>query len=59
MFAVDYPCQNMDQAAGWIETCDIGEDDRSKIAYGKRGRDCWSLTVTRPPGAWISGSSRR
>jgi hypothetical protein len=38
MFSVDYPFENMDDAADWIETCDIGEDDRSKIAYGNAKR---------------------
>jgi predicted TIM-barrel fold metal-dependent hydrolase len=35
---VDYPFENMDEAADWIETCDISEDDRSKIAYGNAKR---------------------
>jgi gamma-resorcylate decarboxylase len=38
MFSVDYPFENMDEAADWIETCDISEDDRSKIAYGNEQR---------------------
>jgi predicted TIM-barrel fold metal-dependent hydrolase len=38
MFSVDYPYENMDEAANWIETCDISEDDRSKIAYGNAKR---------------------
>jgi predicted TIM-barrel fold metal-dependent hydrolase len=38
MFSVDYPFENMDEAADWIETCDISEDDRSKIAYGNAKR---------------------
>jgi predicted TIM-barrel fold metal-dependent hydrolase len=38
MFSVDYPFENMDEAADWIEACDISEDDRSKIAYGNAKR---------------------
>jgi gamma-resorcylate decarboxylase len=38
MFSVDYPFENMDEAADWIETCDISEGDRSKIAYGNAKR---------------------
>jgi predicted TIM-barrel fold metal-dependent hydrolase len=34
MFSVDYPYENMDEAADWIERCNVSEDDRSKIAYG-------------------------
>lgn len=30
----EYPYENMDEAADWIETCNISEDDRAKIAYG-------------------------
>jgi predicted TIM-barrel fold metal-dependent hydrolase len=38
MFSVDYPFENMDEAADWIDTCNISEDDRSKIAYGNAKR---------------------
>jgi len=34
MFSVDYAYESMDEAAGWIETCDVSEDDRSKTSYG-------------------------
>jgi 2,3-dihydroxybenzoate decarboxylase len=33
MFSVDYPFENMDEAAEWMESCEIGEGDRHKIAY--------------------------
>ena len=38
MFSVDYPFENMDEAADWIETCDISEDDRLKIQDGNAKR---------------------
>jgi gamma-resorcylate decarboxylase len=34
LFSVDYPYENMDEASNWIETCDLSENDRSKIAHG-------------------------
>jgi predicted TIM-barrel fold metal-dependent hydrolase len=34
MFFVDYPYENMVEAADWIETSNISEDDRSKNAHG-------------------------
>ena len=33
MFASDYPCEMATDAARWIETAAISENDRRKICY--------------------------
>lgn len=44
MFSVDYPFENMDEAADFIETCPIAEGDRRKIAHGN-ARQFFGLSV--------------
>jgi Amidohydrolase len=63
MFSVDYPYENMDQAANWIETCNISEDDRSKIAHRNAQKllKLRQLPARPEPGqaAWAPGGATR
>ncbi len=34
LFSTDYPFENMEDAATWIEACPMAEVDRIKIASG-------------------------
>lgn len=47
LFSADYPYENMDEAARFIETCPIAEGDRRKIAHGNAER-LFGLNRVRP-----------